>query len=228
MARGLAEAGAAVALVARSESDLRSTAAAITGASVVVPADLSQVESLGELVDTVERELAGPVDIVLHAAGIQHREPAESFERADWERVLTLNLTVPFFLSQEIGRRQLRAQRPGSHIFVGSLTSHLSVRSVVAYTASKSGIYGVLRNLSLEWSGRDIRANGIGPGYIRTEITKELVDDPVRGQKLLDRIPMGRLGAPDDMIGTAVFLASDASSYVTGQLIMVDGGWSAS
>jgi 2-deoxy-D-gluconate 3-dehydrogenase len=228
MAKGLAEAGASVALVARSEDELARVSESITGATAVVPADVSDVDGLIDLVDRVDGALGGPIDVVLHAAGVQHRQAAEEFGRDDWDRVLELNLSAPFFLSQEIGRRQLAAQRPGSHIFVGSLASQLSVRSTVAYTASKAGIYGVLRNLSLEWSERGIRANGIGPGYIRTELTKALVDDPVRARKLLDRIPMGRLGQPSDLVGAAVFLASDASAYVTGQLLMVDGGWSAS
>ena len=228
MARGFAEAGAAVALVARSETDLSEMASTITGRTAVIPADLSQLDEIPALIDRVEEALGGPIDIVLHAAGTQYREPAESFPRDEWDHVMSVNLTAPFLLSQEIGRRQLEASRPGSHVFVGSLTSHLSVRSVVAYTASKSAIYGVVRNLSLEWSSRGVWVNAIGPGYIRTALTQALVDDPVRGPKLLDRIPMGRLGQPEDMVGTAVFLASDASAYVTGQLVMVDGGWSTS
>jgi NAD(P)-dependent dehydrogenase (short-subunit alcohol dehydrogenase family) len=140
---------------------------------------------------------------------------------------LSVNLTAPFFLSQAVGRRQIEMGRHGSHIFVGSLTSMFSVRGVTAYTASKSGIYGVLRNLSTEWSGRGIRANGIGPGYIRTALTQALIDDPERGPQILNRIPMGRLGSREDMEGAAVFLASEASAYITGQMLMVDGGWSA-
>jgi 2-deoxy-D-gluconate 3-dehydrogenase len=228
MAGGLAAAGATVALVSRSESELEQTSASLEGDTVVLPADVSDLGALVGLVDRAEAALGGAVDIVLHAAGVQHREPAEDFGRDEWQRVLDINLSAPFFLSQEIGRRQLEADRAGSHIFIGSLASQLSLRSTVAYTASKAGIYGVLRNLSLEWSSRGVRANGIGPGYIRTELTKALIDDPARGPKLLERIPMGRLGQPADMVGAAIFLASDASSYVTGQLLMVDGGWSAS
>ncbi|MCU1480695.1 MAG: short-chain dehydrogenase/reductase [Subtercola sp.] len=228
MARGLADAGARVALVSRNEAELTATAATIGENACVVVADISDSNQTLDLVDRVERALDGPIDIVLHAAGIQHREPAETFGRQAWDDVIATNLTAPFFLSQEIGGRQLTAGRTGSHIFIGSLTSHLSVRGVSAYTASKSGIYGILRNLSLEWSARGVRANGIGPGYIRTALTQSLVDDPDRYRQLLERIPMGRLGSPDDMAGAAVFLASDASSYITGQLLMVDGGWSAS
>lgn len=228
MAEALATAGAKVALVARGAAELDVVAQRIGENAVAIPFDLSGGAGVSELVDSAETALAGPLDIVVHAAGIQHREPAETFASADWDRVLAVNLTAPFLLSQEIGRRQLQSGRPGSHIFIGSLTSSLSVPSVVAYTASKSGLYGVARNLSLEWSSRGIRANVIGPGYIRTQLTEALFDDPVRAAKLSDRIPIGRFGTPADMAGAVIFLASDASAYITGQLLMVDGGWSAS
>ncbi|MCU1482989.1 MAG: NAD(P)-dependent short chain dehydrogenase [Subtercola sp.] len=228
MARGLAEAGGRVALVSRSEAELTATATEIGASAVAIPADVSDPSTYAGLLDRAEDELGGPIDIVLHAAGVQRRASAEDVTIDDWNTVITTNLTAPYFLSQEVARRQLATGRAGSHIFVGSLTSHLSVSGISAYTASKSGIYGVLRAFSTEWSSRGIRANGIGPGYIRTELTRALIDDPERGPRLLDRIPMGRLGSPEDMAGAAVFLASDASSYISGQLLMVDGGWSAS
>jgi NAD(P)-dependent dehydrogenase (short-subunit alcohol dehydrogenase family) len=111
---------------------------------------------------------------------------------------------------------------------VGSLSSLLSIRGVTAYTASKSGVYGVVRNLSLEWSARSIRVNAIGPGYIRTQLTEALFADAEQRRRLMQRIPAGRFGTPQDLAGAAIFLASDASAYITGQLLMVDGGWSAS
>jgi NAD(P)-dependent dehydrogenase (short-subunit alcohol dehydrogenase family) len=180
------------------------------------------------MVDAMETALGGAIDVVVHAAGVQHRQPAEEFAADEWDRVLRINLTAPFQLSQEIGRRQLAADRAGSHIFVGSLTSLLSIPDVAAYTASKSGVFGLVRTLSTEWSGRGIRVNGIGPGYFRTALTEAVFSDGARYQKMLDRIPMGRFGSPEELAGTAVFLASDASSYTTGQLLMVDGGWTAS
>lgn len=228
MAAGLDRAGAQVALVSRSEPELQVTAARLSAHTVVHPGDVSDLDGIPALVDAVEAKLGGPLDIVVHAAGIQHRESAEDFDPAAWDRVLRVNLTAPYLLSREIGRRQLTAERPGSHIFVGSLTTLFSVRDIVAYTASKSGIHGVARNLSLEWSSRGIRANTIGPGYIRTSLTEALFSDPARTTQLSARIPMGRFGEPDDMAGAVIFLASDASAYVTGQLLMVDGGWSAS
>ncbi|HVW45319.1 MAG TPA: SDR family oxidoreductase [Amycolatopsis sp.] len=227
MARGLAEAGASVALVSRSADQVAATAAAIGDRGFALPADVSDPETFPALVDRAEERLGGPIDIVLHAAGVQHRQPAVDFDRPAWDALIAVNLSAPFFLSQEIGRRQLGAGRPGSHIFVASLGSHIGLRDVVAYTAGKSGLWAVVRNLAVEWSAHGIRANAIGPGYIRTELTKALLDDPDSHRRILARVPMGRLGTPDDMAGAAVFLASDASAYVTGQLLMVDGGWTA-
>lgn len=228
IAAGLADAGAQVALVSRSAKELEAAAASIGPAATAVVADVSTASAGAELLDTVEELLGGNIDIVVHAAGVQHRQLAEDFDPAEWDRVININLTAPFRLSQELGRRQLQRGQSGSHIFIGSLATHLSLPSVVAYTASKSGIHGVLRNLSLEWSGRGIRVNGIGPGYFRTKLTEAVFADEERTQRMLDRIPMNRFGEPEEIAGTAVFLASDAASYITGQMLMVDGGWTSS
>ncbi|GAA1775462.1 glucose 1-dehydrogenase [Kocuria aegyptia] len=225
MAEGLAEAGAQVALVSRTSAEIDEVAATVGERAVAHPADVSSSTDMSGLLDSVEDELGGGVDIVLHGAGIQHRAPAEAFDRAQWDRILSTNLTAPFLLSQEIGRRQIRRGREGSHIFIGSLTSHISIRDVVAYTASKSGVYGVVRGLSTEWAQHGIRVNGIGPGYFRTKLTEAVFEDPERQQKMLDRIPMQRFGNPEDLAGAAVFLASPAAGYITGQMLMVDGGW---
>jgi NAD(P)-dependent dehydrogenase (short-subunit alcohol dehydrogenase family) len=228
MARGLASAGASVAVVSRGARELERVRAALGSEAAAIPFEVHPEAPFDVLVDRCEEALGGPVDIVLHAAGIQHRQPAEHFDAKEWQRVLDVNLTSPFLLSQEVGRRQLAQGRSGSHIFVGSLSSLLSIRGVIAYTASKSAIYGVVRNLSLEWSARGIRVNAIGPGYIRTQLTEALFRDEEQRRRLMQRIPAGRFGTPQDMAGAAIFLASDASAYITGQLLMVDGGWSAS
>lgn len=227
MARALVEAGAAVALVSRTEAQLVSTAGDIGVGAVPLPWDVSETDSIVSLVDAATELLDGPVDIVLHAAGIQHRRPAAEFEHVEWDRIIATNLTAPFFLSQEIGARQLGERRGGSHIFVCSLGSHYGIPNVVAYTASKSGVLAVVRNLAVEWASSGVRVNGLGPGYLRTELTRPLLDDPVGHRRVLSRIPMGRLGEPPELGGAAVFLASEASGYVTGQLVMVDGGWTA-
>lgn len=224
LAEGLHNAGGQIALVSRTPEQVDAAARSIGSRAVGLPGDVG-TEDPAKLLDRVESVLDGPVDVVLHAAGIQHRQPAEEFDRSAWEQVLHVNLTAPFLLSQEIGRRQLVDGRHGSHIFIGSVTSRNFVPNVAAYMATKSGIDGVTRSLSGEWSGSGVRANAIGPGYFRTEMTEPLFRDKERYQKMLDRIPMGRFGNPEELVGAAVFLASDAASYVTGQMLMVDGGW---
>lgn len=223
MARGLVDAGARVVVVARSADAVAASADELGAIGIVADVTAAPVT----LLDDAEAALEAPLDIVVHGAGVQHRQPAEDFDPEQWERLLRINLTAPFALSQELGRRQLERGTGGSHIFVGSLTSTISMPQISAYTASKSGVYGVARSLSSEWSGRGIRANAIGPGYFRTELTEAVFSDPKRYEEMLARIPMGRFGDPAELAGLAVFLASDASSYLTGQIINVDGGWTA-
>ncbi|WP_193128617.1 SDR family NAD(P)-dependent oxidoreductase [Gulosibacter sediminis] len=223
MARGLVDAGARVVVVARSEDAVAATADEL--GAIGIAADVTAAPA--RLLDDAEVALSAPLDIVLHAAGGQHRQAAEHFDPEQWERLLRINLTAPFALSQELGRRQLDRGTGGSHIFIGSLTSTISMPQISAYTATKSGVYGVARSLSSEWSGRGIRANAIAPGYFRTELTEAVFTDEQRYAEMLARIPMGRFGDPEELAGAAVFLASDAASYLTGQLITVDGGWTA-
>lgn len=231
IAVGLAQAGASLALTSRNIEQLGETRAMIArdgGKSFVVAGDLAISEGIPALVDQAEQALHGPIDIVVHSAGTQHREAALTFPHEAWEHVLRVNLTAPFLLSQEVGRRQISRGMPGSHIFVASLASVLGLADLVAYTAAKSGLMGVVRALSKEWSGAGIRVNGVSPGYVETAMTKEVFADPEKRQKLLSRIPMERFGTPGELAAPAVFLASDASAYMTGQLLIIDGGWAAS
>lgn len=227
LAGAFADAGAQVVLVARGKEQLTQTARTIGASAHPLAFDVSDIEGISKLVDCAESAAGGGIDIVLHAAGIQHREPADRFDAAAWQKVIDVNLSAPFFLSQEIGIRQLKRGSIGSHIFVGSLGTTLGLPNVVAYTASKSGVMGVVRTLSLEWAARGVRVNAIGPGYVQTELTKAAFDDPERKAEMLSRIPMGRFSSTADLSGAAVFLASEASRYLTGQLLMVDGGWTA-
>ncbi len=230
IALGLAGAGAAVALASRSAEQLdeaRLVVAEAGGTAVALPADLADAGRIPALVDDAEDGLGGPIDIVVHSAGTQHRSPAATFPLAEWEHLLSVNLTAPFLLSQELGRLQLDRGEPGSHIFVCSLTSILGLPNLAAYNAAKSGLMGVVRALSVEWSGAGIRVNGISPGYVETAMTHELMADPVRNAQLLARIPMGHFGTPEQLAAPAVFLASEAAAYLTGQLLIVDGGWAA-
>jgi NAD(P)-dependent dehydrogenase (short-subunit alcohol dehydrogenase family) len=224
IADGLAQAGASVAVSARRPPDGPTNGAA---ALVFEAADLAN-DDPESLLDRVEARLMGPIEIVVHAAGIQRRGSAVEFVRADWDDVLQVNLSAPFRLSQALARRQIGAITSGRHVFVASLASRLGLTEMVAYGAAKSGLLGVVRALSTEWASKGITVNAVAPGYVRTELTEALFSDDARREALLARIPMGRFGAPEDIAGPVVFLSSNAASYVTGQLIMVDGGWTAS
>lgn len=228
IAGSLAAAGAHVVVTSRTRTQLDEVVADITesgGTAEAIPGDLSDHVGIGALLD--EAEGSAPIDIVVHAAGTQHREAARTFPAEKWAHVLDVNLTAPFLLSQEIGRRQLDRGAQGSHIFVASLTSVLGLPNLVAYNAAKSGLMGVVRALSREWSQHGLRFNGIAPGYVETEMTKDLFADPDKRAALLSRIPMGEFGTPEQLGPPAVFLAGDAAEYLTGQLLIVDGGWAA-
>lgn len=229
MAVAAAEAGAVVTAVARTAEQLeetRSLAGAAGGTVHALPWDLGVSETLPALVDAAEGAGAGPVDSVIHAAGVQLRKPAVELTLEDWRSVQRLNAETPFFLSVEIARRRLVDQAPaGSHIFIGSLASSIGLPNVAPYVMSKSAVLGAVRTLSGEWAGKGIRVNGIAPGYVQTQLTADLLSRAEDYERVLARVPMGRIGAAEDFAGVAVFLLSNASGYITGQMLNVDGGW---
>lgn len=214
-------------LVSRTVDDLDRTADELAAASYDVVAkafDLSEVAGIASWAADVWSEV-GPVEIVVHSAGHQRRAGALEVELDDWDRILTVNLTAPFFLSREVGKRQIEADSAGSHIFIGSLTTYIGIARAAPYAASKAGIAGVVRTLAVEWASAGIRVNAVSPGYFRTQLTEGVFQDPERSVWIHSRIPMERVGSPPDIGGAVVFLASDASSYVTGTILNVDGGW---
>lgn len=181
-------------------------------------ADRDAVVALGE-------RLAGePVDILVNNAGTIKRAPAAEHPLDWWDEVLHVDLTSQFVLTQAVGRRMLE-RGSGKIIFTASLLSFQGGINVPGYAAAKSGIAGLVRALSNEWAARGVTVNAIAPGYIATDNTQPLHDDPTRSQAILDRIPAARWGRPDDLAGATVFLASPASDYVTGIILPVDGGW---
>jgi 2-deoxy-D-gluconate 3-dehydrogenase len=227
IAVAIADAGAVVVGVARSTYQLHEAREFITGRGATfhpVAFDLRDTARLAELVDTVETKF-GDVFGVVHAAGVQLRKPAVDVTPDDWSAVHKVNLEAPFFLSVALAKRQMAAQRSGSHVFVGSLTSAIGAAGVAPYCATKSGVAGVVRALAVEWASGRIRVNGLGPGYFHTALTDEPLSIPGDRQRILGRIPMGRIGDPDDLAGAALFLLGDASSYMTGQFVYIDGGW---
>ena len=181
-------------------------------------ADRAAVEALGaELADR-------DVDILVNNAGTIERAPAAEHPRDLWDRVLEVDLSSQFTLSQAVGRSMLD-RGAGKIIFTASLLSFQGGINVPGYAAAKSGLLGLVRALSNEWVGRGVTVNAIAPGYIATDNTQALQDDPDRSRAILERIPAGRWGRADDLAGAAVFLASPASDYVSGIVLPVDGGW---
>ena len=222
-------AGAHVTVIARTTEQLESTAREIESAGhqcATIAADLTRIERIEDITD--ELWGGGPLSGVVHAAGVQLRKKAVDVSPEDWRFVQSLNVEAPYFLSTSIARRQIQAELPGSHVFIGSLNSSIGLPNISPYVASKTALVGVARALSTEWAAHGLRANVIGPGYFHTEMTQGLLADPANEQRILGRIPAGHLGDPADVGATAVFLLADASRYLTGQLINVDGGWLAS
>ncbi|MFI8185754.1 SDR family oxidoreductase [Actinacidiphila glaucinigra] len=183
-------------------------------------ADRRQVIRFAEELAAGER----PVDILVNNAGTIRRSPAAEHPLEWFDEVLEVDLTSTFVLSQVLGRRMLEA-RHGRIVFTASLLSFQGGINVPGYAAAKSGVAGLIRALSNEWAGRGVTVNGIAPGYIATDNTQALRDDPDRSRAILERIPAGRWGTAEDIAGAAVFLASDAARYVSGTILPVDGGW---
>ncbi|MCG3180064.1 MAG: Gluconate 5-dehydrogenase [Phycisphaerae bacterium] len=229
IAEQLARAGAAVALVARSREPLAEVAAAITaggGRSAVCPADLADPASAEAAVAQAEIAI-GPVDLLVHAAGTTARVPSIDAPAADFDRIMQVNAGAAMQLAQAVGRRLLAAGRGGAMVFVASLQSRGARPTTLHYTMSKTAMLGLIRSLAVEWGPRGIRCNGVAPGYIRTELTRPLQEDAKFSDWVLSRTPAGRWGEPGDLAAAAQFLLSDAASFVNGQVLYVDGGWSA-
>jgi 2-deoxy-D-gluconate 3-dehydrogenase len=188
-----------------------------------ISADLGSIEPVGRIVQETVDTLGG-LDILVNNAGIIRRADAIDFTEADWDAVMDVNLKTAFFLSQAAARHMLGAGG-GKIINIASMLSFQGGIRVPSYTASKSGIAGITRLLANEWAGKGINVNAIAPGYMATDNTAALRADEDRNKSILDRIPAGRWGTPEDLGGTAVFLASSASDYVNGAVLPVDGGW---
>lgn len=222
----LAEAGADVAVLGRSDAAETSRRIAALGRRVLpIRCDLhtTPVPELNQIIGSVIAEL-GRLDILVNNAGIIRRGPALEVSEADWDDVLDVNLKAAFFLAQAAAQA-MRKQNGGKIINVASMLSFQGGVFVPSYAAAKSGIAGITRALANEWARYHINVNAIAPGYMATDLTAPLYGDATRNQAILDRIPAGRWGTPDDLKGIVVFLASAASDYVHGAVLCVDGGW---
>jgi 2-deoxy-D-gluconate 3-dehydrogenase len=185
--------------------------------------DLSDRDSVHELVAELGRQ-AMPPDILVNNAGTIARRPAADHSDDLWDRVLEVNLSAPFVLTRELGRAMLD-RGAGKVVFVASMLSFQGGINVPGYTASKSGLVGLMKALANEWAGQGVNVNAVAPGYITTDNTQALRDDPGRSAEILARIPARRWGTPDDLVGAITFLCSSASDYVHGAVLPVDGGW---
>jgi len=188
-----------------------------------MPADLSDRGAVRALIARLE-SLESPVDILVNNAGTIVRAPAAEHGDDAWDRVLEVNLTAPFLLARAIGAGMVERGR-GKIVFTASLLSFQGGITVPGYTASKHGLAGITKALANEWAPAGVNVNAIAPGYIATDNTSALREDPVRNRAILDRIPAGRWGRAEDLAGAVVFLASSASDYVNGAVLPVDGGW---
>jgi 2-deoxy-D-gluconate 3-dehydrogenase len=227
IAVGLAEAGADVCVldILPAEETLQQIAACGRRGSHLLY-DLSQTDAVeAEAIARACIAAHGRLDILVNNAGIIRRSPAVAFPEEDWRAVLQVNLSSAFFLAQAAAQTFLASGRGGKIIQVASMLSFQGGVKVPSYAAAKSGLAGLTRALANEWAGQGINVNAIAPGYMTTEVTAELRADPARRDFILARIPAGRWGEPSDVQGAVVFLASDASAYLHGVILPVDGGW---
>lgn len=226
LAEGLGEAGATVIVNGRQQpavdeavARLRTKGYQARGAVFDVADEAAVIAAF----ETFDKE-GVEVDILINNAGIQFRKPMVELELKDWQRVLDTNLTAAFIVGRESAKRMIPRGR-GKIINIASLVSEAARATVAPYTAAKGGIKMLTRSMAAEWAKFNIQANSIGPGYILTEMNTALIDNPEFDAWVKSSNPAGRWGKPEELVGTAVYLASDASNYVNGQIIYVDGGW---
>jgi len=226
-AKSLVQAGSEIVMAGRNHGRLEAAARELRqfgGPVVPVRADVSKMEDIRNLVERTVKEF-GKIDFLFNNAGTIRRAPSEDLTEEDWDEVLNTNLKGPFFLAQAVARVMISQKRKGKIINTSSLMAVQGGKRVPSYAASKGGLAQVTKSMANDWAKYNILVNAIGPGWVKTELTEALQQDKERYAELLSRIALGRWADPDDLGGAAVFLASDASDYITGQTIFVDGGW---
>ncbi|WP_426359289.1 2-dehydro-3-deoxy-D-gluconate 5-dehydrogenase KduD [Pseudocolwellia sp. HL-MZ19] len=226
IAIGLAKAGATVICSSSKENGTLKTEQIIKdngGKAYSISADLSKQDIIRSMVDEAY-SLTGTVDILVNNGGTISRFPADKYPLDEWQKVIDVNLSAVFLLSQLVGVKMLEKQQ-GKIINVASMLSFTGGITVPAYTASKHGVVGITKALANEWASKNIQVNAIAPGYFRTDNTQALQDNVERNADIEKRIPAGKWGEPEQLIGAVTFLASQASDYVNGHVLAVDGGW---
>ena len=228
IADGFAKRGARVAITGRDSRTLAAAARELSppGATVLpVPCDVAEVDQIQACVERVVAEL-GRVDTLVNAAGVNRRQPAETYTPEQYDFILDVNLRGAFLLSQEAGRHMIE-RGAGCQVNVLSLNTHAPLKHVLPYAISKAGLGTMTRGLASEWGRHGVRVNGIAPGFILTDLTRKLWSQPRMQAWSRVNTPLGRLGGVDDLVGAAIFLASPAAAFVTGQVLYIDGGVSA-
>jgi gluconate 5-dehydrogenase len=229
IAEGLGQHGARVVLNGRSADGVAAAVESLKKRGLNAAGyafDVTDETAIARNTARIEAEV-GPIDILVNNAGINHRHPMAEFTTEHYRDVMSTNVDSVFFLCREVGRRMIARQR-GKIINIGSIAGHISRQKIVPYSASKGAVHLMTRGLAVEWAGHNIQVNAIAPGIIETDMTDGMRNDPEFMAWSKSRIPAGRWGKPDDLVGAAVFLASAASNYVTGHVLFVDGGWTAS
>jgi gluconate 5-dehydrogenase len=225
IAEGFAKAGARLIINGTDAARAEAAAGEFRDAGYQVQASAFDVTDEAAIVQAFERFDADgvAVDILVNNAGIQHRKPLVEFTTDEWRKVIETNLTSAFVIGREAGKRMIPRGR-GKIINIGSLGSELARPTIAPYTTAKGGIRNLTRAMAVEWAQHGIQANAIGPGYMLTDMNQALASNPDFQSWLMSRIPAKRWGNPDELVGAAIFLASEASAYVNGQTIYVDGG----
>ncbi len=225
LAQGLAGAGATVVLNARNAVKLQASAQALRGQGAAVHAlafDVTDARAVADAVAKIEAEI-GAIDILVNNAGMQKRAPLQDFEQADWQLLMRTNLDSVFNVGQAVARHMIPRGR-GKIINICSVQSELGRPGIAPYTATKGAVKMLTKGMAIDWGPHGLQVNGLGPGYFKTELNQALVDNPEFSAWLIGRTPSRRWGDVEDLVGAAVFLASDASRFVNGHILYVDGG----
>jgi len=226
MARGLGQAGARIVLHGRNKEKLMNARQSLINEGLdtfTASFDITDETAITEALSNLQKE-GLEIDILVNNAGMQLRKPLVELDREEWNKVIDTNLSSAFLIGRHVARQMIERGQGGKIINIGSLMSSVARPTVGAYTAAKGGIRLLTQSMAAEWAEHDIQTNAIGPGYMITEMTQPLVDDQAFNAWITGRTPSRRWGTPDDLAGTAVYLASPGSSYVNGQIIYVDGG----
>ena len=225
LARGLAEAGGRVVVNGRTQATVERAVEAMRADGLeAAPAvfDVTDPAQIAAAVARVEAEV-GPIDVLINNAGIQRRGPLEDYSEDTWRELMSVNLDSVFFVSKAVAKPMI-ARKRGRIINIGSVQSELARLNIAPYTASKGGVKMLTRGMATDWGRHGLRVNAIAPGYFKTELNKALVEDEKFSAWLTGRTPMGRWGDVEELVGAAIFLASNASSFVNGHILYVDGG----